>query len=96
MSIGQPSCKQRARAVTEQWTPRSLLTFTYSNLLSESVIAGRFLSKLCTCDIWLVDSNIGIYTVHSKMQFCKEAFFFVVAQSSQSTTSKQPLPMETP
>ena len=26
--------------------------------LSEIVIAGRFLSKLCTCDIWLVDSNI--------------------------------------
>ena len=37
---------------------RSLLTFTYSNVLSEIVIAGRFLSKLCTCDIWLVDSNI--------------------------------------
>ena len=34
------------------------LTFTYSNVLSEIVIAGRFLSKLCTCDIWLVDSNI--------------------------------------
>ena len=34
------------------------LTFTYCNVLSEIVIAGRFLSKLCTCDIWLVDSNI--------------------------------------
>ena len=22
-------------------------------------MAGRFLCKLCTCDIWLVDSNIG-------------------------------------
>ena len=41
-----------------KWTPRSLLTFTYSHVLSEIVIAGRFLSKLCTCDIWLVDSNI--------------------------------------
>ena len=27
-------------------------------VLSEIVIAGRFLSKLCPCDIWLVDSNI--------------------------------------
>ena len=34
------------------------LTFRYCNVLSEIVIAGRFLSKLCTCDIWLVDSNI--------------------------------------
>ena len=53
------------------------LTFTYSNVLSEIVTAGRFLCKLCTCDIWLVqvDSNIGIYTVHSSMQFFKETFF---------------------
>ena len=53
------------------------LTFTYSNVLSEIVTAGRFLCKLCTCDIWLVqvDSNIGIYTVHSSMQFIKETFF---------------------
>ena len=58
-------------------TTRSLLTFTYSNVLSEIVTAGRFLCKLCTCDIWLVqvDSNIGIYTVHSSMQFFKETFF---------------------
>ena len=38
---------------------KSLLTFT--SVLSEFVmfvIAGRFLSKLCTSDIWLVDSNI--------------------------------------
>ena len=58
-------------------TTRSLLTFTYSNVLSEIVTAGRFLCKLCTCDIWLVqvDSNIGIYTVHSSMQFIKETFF---------------------
>ena len=39
-------------------TWRSLLTFTYSSVLSEIVIAGRFLSKLYTWDIWLVDSNI--------------------------------------
>ena len=58
-----------------KWTPRSLLTFTYSNVLSEIVIAGWLLCKLCTCDIWLVDSNIGIYTVHSSMQFFKETFF---------------------
>ena len=53
------------------------LTFTYANVLSEIVTAGRFLCKLCTCDIWLVqvDSNIGIYTVHSSMQFFKETFF---------------------
>ena len=53
------------------------LTFTYSNVLSEIVTAGRFLCKLCTCHIWLVqvDSNIGIYTVHSSMQFIKETFF---------------------
>ena len=53
------------------------LTFTYSNVLSEIVTAGRFLCKLCTCDIWLVqvDSNMGIYTVHSSMQFFKETFF---------------------
>ena len=53
------------------------LTFTYSNVLSEIVTAGRYLCKLCTCDIWLVqvDSNIGIYTVHSSMQFIKETFF---------------------
>ena len=53
------------------------LTFTYSNVLSEIVTAARFLCKLCTCDIWLVqvDSNIGIYTVHSSMQFIKETFF---------------------
>ena len=53
------------------------LTFTYANVLSEIVTAGRFLCKLCTCDIWLVqvDSNIGIYTVHSSMQFIKETFF---------------------
>ena len=53
------------------------LTFTYSNVLSEIVTAGRFLCKLCTCDIWLVqvDSNIGIYSVHSSMQFIKETFF---------------------
>ena len=53
------------------------LTFTYSNVLSEIVTAGRFLCKLCTCDIWLVqvDSNIGIYTVHSSMQFFKETLF---------------------
>ena len=58
-----------------QMEPRSLLTFTYSKVLSEIVIAGRFLSKLCTCDIWLMDSNIGIDTVHSNMQFFKGAFF---------------------
>ena len=41
-----------------EMAPRSLLTFTYSNVLSEIVIAGGFLSKLSTCDIWLVDRNI--------------------------------------
>ena len=48
------------KMLVEMDTWRSLLTFTYSSVLSEIVIAGRFLSKLYTWDIWLVDSNIII------------------------------------
>ena len=68
------------------------LTFTYSNVLSEIVTAGRFLCKLCTCGLcrWIATSESTLFI--RACNFSRKPFFVV----AQSTTSKQPLPMKTP
>ena len=63
-----------------KWTPRSLLTFTYSNVNYVHVTSG----------LWIATSESTLFI--RACNFSRKPFFVV----AQSTTSKQPLPMKTP